>query len=296
MNRLSKKLTGLRSKLCAVKLPRTLTNFFGSSQRSEPFFHREYMAAFNIPQSRGINLEERGLNKVSDGVENHIPKHISVFSGVSHIVGSMVGTGIFRTVGSVQANVGSAGASIVIWLISGLLSLAGAICYVELGSTFPSSGGDQVYLTLMYGPLMGFMYAWMNIIAMFPGGLAVTAITLTEYLCDPLYMLIAKDSSNWDGSKTPLWIVKTVGCVVLVVMAGVNIWSLRLSTRVTDFFFFVKIGMLCLISVSGWISSLLAMGGERKGSLKSDLFNGTTSDPSQYALALYASLWAYGGW
>jgi amino acid transporter len=231
----------------------------------------------------------------SDDEQKKLPKHITVLSGISFIVNTIVSTGIFRTVGSVHVNVGSTGASILVWFASGLLSLFGAFCYVELGSRFPSSGGDQVYLTKMYGPVVGFLYVWINVIVMFPGGFAIETITISEYLCNSA-VTVSDDKDSLNQPQASPLILKAVGICFILITAGINIYSSRLSTQVTNFFLYFKVGMLCLVALSGFVYAFLNGGNEHGGSFNSDLFHGTQADPSQYALALYASLWAYGGW
>lgn len=71
--------------------------------------------------------------------------------------------------GVVVANTNSVGASLVVWLISGLLAWTGASSFAELGSAIPQNGGAQAYLSYAYGPMVSYLFAWTAIIALKPG-------------------------------------------------------------------------------------------------------------------------------
>jgi amino acid transporter len=265
---------------------------------------------FNLQNDEEEEIDEHLDTYVSPHT-SEIPKHLNVFSGIAVIVGNMVGTGIFRTVGTVHLHVGSVGVSLLIWIFAGLLSMCGALCYIELGSTFPHSGGDQVYLTEIYGSILGFLYTWVNVIAIRPGGIAITAITFAEYMCDSFENLSQHQNNitststhpeaipSHDSIKAPVWMVKIVGVLFVIAITWINIKSSRWSSKINNSLFFVKIAMLSFISITGWI--ILIKGHEFKktvanGSLNSNWFEGTENDPSKYALGFYAALWAYDGW
>ena len=71
--------------------------------------------------------------------------------------------------GIVVANTNSVGASIIVWVASGLLAWTGASSFAELGSAIPQDGGAQAYLSYAYGPLVSYLFAWTAIIALKPG-------------------------------------------------------------------------------------------------------------------------------
>ena len=84
--------------------------------------------------------------------------------GVSHasaiVVGTIIGSGIFLVPAEMMQAVGSAWLVYLAWIVGGVLSLAGAITYAELGAMKPQAGGEYVYIRDAYGPLPGFLYAW----------------------------------------------------------------------------------------------------------------------------------------
>jgi basic amino acid/polyamine antiporter, APA family len=101
---------------------------------------------------------------------SRVPAHLGLWDTVSIIVGIIVGVGIFSTPGKVFRSVDGPWAAIGVWTLGGVLSLVGALCYAELASTYPRSGGEYVYLTRAYGSGAGFLFAWAQLAIIRTGG------------------------------------------------------------------------------------------------------------------------------
>ena len=106
-------------------------------------------------------------SKVEDN-KVQLKKSISLTSACAIILGTIIGSGIFISPNSVLQDAGSPGVSLVIWLVSGLISLTGAICYTELGTIMQASGGDYEYINESYGSLLSFLYMWTMIFLCYP--------------------------------------------------------------------------------------------------------------------------------
>lgn len=87
-------------------------------------------------------------------------KELGLLEGVAIILGIVLGSGIFISPKGVIQEVDSVGFSLVVWVACGLLSMIGALCYAELGTTVPTSGGDYAYIYEAFGPLPAFLYLW----------------------------------------------------------------------------------------------------------------------------------------
>src|SRR5678815_2763232 len=85
---------------------------------------------------------------------------LRLFDATMIVAGSMIGSGIFIVSADITRNVGSAGWLVVVWLITGFMTLTAALSYGELSGMFPKAGGQYVYLKEAYNPLMGFLYGW----------------------------------------------------------------------------------------------------------------------------------------
>ena len=85
---------------------------------------------------------------------------LGLFDATMIVAGSMIGSGIFIVSADIARNVGSAGWLILVWLITGVMTLIAALSYGELSAMFPKAGGQYVYLKEAYNPLVGFLYGW----------------------------------------------------------------------------------------------------------------------------------------
>ncbi|MGB5635689.1 MAG: amino acid permease [Waterburya sp.] len=106
----------------------------------------------------------------------------NVIEASAVIVGIVVGVGIFKTPALVAANVGSESSFLLIWLLGGLISLMGALCYGELASAYPDAGGEYHYLTRSFGKEIALLFAWARLSVMQTGSIALLAFVFGDYL------------------------------------------------------------------------------------------------------------------
>ena len=104
------------------------------------------MSAAGQPQQQGAGGQPRPT--------------LTVFDAVAMIVGIVIGVGIFKAPSIVAGNVSGETAFIALWVVGGLISLVGALCYAELGSSHPNAGGEYYFLSKAYGDWLGFLFAW----------------------------------------------------------------------------------------------------------------------------------------
>jgi L-type amino acid transporter 8 len=112
---------------------------------------------------------------------------MTLLNGITVIVGSIIGSGIFITQKGVLQNTGSVNLSILIWIISGLFSLIGAYCYAELGCMITKTGADYAYIMQSFGPFVAFLRLWVECMIIRPCSQAIVAYTFATYVLKPVY-------------------------------------------------------------------------------------------------------------
>ncbi|KAK1138117.1 hypothetical protein K0M31_002602 [Melipona bicolor] len=210
-----------------------------------------------------------------------LKKELGLLDGVAIIVGIIVGAGIFVSPKGVLENSGSVGQALIVWIFSGVLSLIGALCYAELGTMIPKSGGDYAYINDAFGPLPAFLYLYVALFILVPTGNAITALTFAQYILQPV----------WHGCIPPYAAVRLLAAVITCLLTAINCYNVKWATRVQDIFTGTKIFALVIIMVAGfwW----LCLGHTENFRHPMD---GTNTQPGYVALAIYSGLFSYSGW
>ncbi|KAK6195042.1 hypothetical protein SNE40_000558 [Patella caerulea] len=206
---------------------------------------------------------------------------ITLLNGITVIVGSIIGSGIFVSPKGVIENCGSVGLSLIIWLLSGLYSMVGAHCYSELGTAIVKSGADYAYIFVTFGPVLAFLRIWVECVVVRPCTLTIVALTFAYYVIEPLF----PDCSQPDDA------VRILAALCIMVLTFVNAYDVKLSTRVQDIFTYAKVLALILIIITGFVQ----LG---RGQYEAFLnpFEHTEPDIGKISLAFYSGLFAYNGW
>ena len=106
---------------------------------------------------------------------------VTLFSASIIVIANMIGIGVFTTLGFQVASLHSPFAVLMLWFLGGVGAFCGALCYGELGSMMPRSGGEYNYLSNIYHPAIGFLSGWVSMVAGFAAPIALAAIALGEY-------------------------------------------------------------------------------------------------------------------
>ncbi|KAG0307953.1 hypothetical protein BGZ98_009337 [Dissophora globulifera] len=237
-----------------------------------------------------VHIIPLSTSEAIDRQRGDLQKNVTFSNGLTLVVGIIIGSGIFASPGPVLSYSKSVGVSLIIWFVSGLLAFAGSLCYAELGSAMPSSGGgEQAYLNHAFGSMPAFLFSWTSISLLKPAANAIICVVFAEYVVN----IVAQ--SAWDPSQ-PMrhWSNKLVGIACVLFLSGLNSISVSVGTRIQDIFTFMKIVTLLVISITGAV--VLA-----QKTLSSHNFDHAfdgESKPSlgDIALGLYSGLWAYDGW
>lgn len=204
---------------------------------------------------------------------------LGLWDAVSIMVGIVVGTAIFKSPTMVFQNVSGPWSAMGIWLLGGLLSLNGAMCYAELATTYPRSGGDYHYLTQAFGRWMGFLFGWAQLAVILTGSIAIMAYAFADYGL----RLLGQSAEN---SPLTLWL--TIGAIV--VLSVLNLLGVLFGKVVQNLLTVVKILGLGGLVIAGVLYAVLS--GDAGASSPPEI---SASQPA-WGLALVFVLYAYGGW
>ena len=123
------------------------------------------------------------LPKPAEGLQ----RKVGLLSGISLIVGTVIGSGIFASPRYVMENCGSVGLTLVVWALCGVLGTFGALCYAELGTAIPLSGAEYSYLYEAFGPLLAFLYSWTAVVVLKPSQVAIICLAFGAYVIEPIF-------------------------------------------------------------------------------------------------------------
>jgi APA family basic amino acid/polyamine antiporter len=192
--------------------------------------------------------------------------------------GTMIASAIFIVPSAITAGLGASVPSVLVWVLGGLVSMAGALCVAELGAAMPEAGGQYVYLQRAYGPVVGFLYGWGAFLVINTASIAAIAVGFATYL----------------GFFTPLdaFGVKLVAVASIVLLTVINCFGLRVGATTQNVLTSLKIGALVAIVVLGFGLS----GGSTANLMPAWPPGGAGALAAGIGPALVAVLWAYDGW
>jgi len=204
-------------------------------------------------------------------------RRLGLFSGTMMVIGGIIGAGIFLNPAIVAERVRTPFLTLAVWVLGGLIALAGAFCFGELGNRKPRAGGGYVYLRDAYGLLPAFLYGWALLLVMATGAIAAVAVTFARYLAVLLSL--------------PEAAILPVAIAAIALLSTVNYLGVKPGAVTQNIFTLLKLAALALLIGAGL---LLKMHGPTTASAPSPVA------PSNVILAVGAALvpvmFAIGGW
>ncbi len=221
---------------------------------------------------------------------------LSLLDSVLLLVSGIIGSSIFLTAKDIAGPLPNPKLFFLVWILGGVISLCACVAFAELGSMFPDSGGQYIYLREAYGDLVAFLYGWMLFAVANGGTIAALSVASAAYMGN-----IIPDISDKHVIFSAAGIVFTrahlVGLILIVVLTYVNVYGLRWGallqnistwTKFTAMAVFVLLGFT--IGKGHWSNfSAAAPGGVTMGLSPSQLI-------SALGVGLIAVFWAYDGW
>lgn len=213
----------------------------------------------------------------------HLVRQIGLGSGVAVVVGSTIGSGIFKSPSDIAGQLPGPLPMLAVWIVGGVCVLCGALAMGELGSAFPYSGGQYVFLREAYGRLAGFLYGWTQLILIIPAGNGALAIVFAQYA---LRLAGYQEGSPDFDQKTAI-----LAIAATVVTTAANVVGVKVGTGVQNLTTIAKSAGLLVLAALALLIALPRSGGHFAPAAPAGSFS-----MSAFGLALVSVLWVYDGW
>lgn len=202
-------------------------------------------------------------------------KKISVITATNLVIANMIGTGVFTSLGFQVAAINSDFALISLWLVGGVAALCGALCYAELATALPRSGGEYNYLSRIFHPSLGFLAGWISAVVGFPAPIALAALAFGKYV------------QVFTPGVSPV----LISLVVVWIITAIHLFGLRVEEMFQNWSTFLKVGLILGFIVAGFFVANpqqldLAPGADGLATLMSGPF----------AVSLVYVMYSYSGW
>jgi amino acid transporter len=212
---------------------------------------------------------------ISNSTNGRPRQQLTFYDALSIIIGIVIGAGIYETTPLIAKSIAQPVWLIGIWIIGGIISLVGALCYAELATTYPEEGGDYVFLTRAYGRKTGFLFAWAGFWLIKPANIGAIAFIFARYAQQVFPLQLG-------GNE---FIAYSIAAIVLLTILNINgvqtgkwIQNMLTLAKVLGLLMIIVIGLLFVVPVTETI---------RQESISQD---------TDIYLAMILVLFTYGGW
>lgn len=213
------------------------------------------------------------------------------------LVLTVIGTGVFLKTAPMAQLVGSPSKVLLAWLAAGILSLAGALTYAELGAMMPKAGGEYVFLREAYGDLPAFLFGWSSVMLIASGGLAAVSTALASFLASfvPLSAVFTIHDFHVLGQVVHwrLGIQQVVAVAVILLFSWVNSRGIEMGSRVQWAATVAKLGGIAIIVLGAFLLSRSGTWEHLKTPVTARI---APAGVGAFGAAMLAALWAYQGW
>ncbi|WP_319502174.1 amino acid permease [uncultured Draconibacterium sp.] len=223
-------------------------------------------------------------------LQKNLERRLGLFPVTNIVIANIIGAGIFTTTGYLMGFLQNPVVMLILWGIGGLIALCGAISFGELGAAFPEAGGEYVFISKLYSPMLGFLSGWLSLIVGFSAPIAASAIGFAKYFTWAFPQL-----QNWLMLNEILSVDNFSRCIAILVIVGFSFLHSRgivLGARVQNWLTLLK-----LLLVVGLIIAGLLLGEGSIQNVRSDIpFQFSFDNWKALGLSLMFIMFAYSGW
>lgn len=222
--------------------------------------------------------------------ENKLSRKLGLFPVTNIVIANIIGAGIFTTTGFIMDFLGNPILMLSLWFVGGIIAFCGAVAFGELGATFPEAGGEYIFISKLFNPLLGFLSGWLSLIVGFSAPIAASAIGFSEYFSLSLPSL--QTYIPFAGFLSPLLFKKLFAIALILVFTIIHSRGIVFGTRVQNVLTLLKVALIAGLIIVGFVFG--------QGSFQN--FKNTGGIEFSFAgwksigLSLMFVMFAYSGW
>ncbi len=226
-----------------------------------------------------------------DRTRGNLERRLGPFDSTMMMVGIVIGSGIFLTTGIMAQSLPSVSLLLLAWLAGGLITLAGAFLFAELGASMPEAGGLYVYLSEAYGPLTGFLYGWITFLVYMSGSVAGLAVAFAEYF-GHFFPFLSTNNYLFKTGWCSISRGQLVAVAAILLISAINYVGVAFGKLIQNIFTVIKIGTVISFVVLGFTIG--------KGSSIDFSINPMNFSLGQvltgFGIVMVAVFWTFDGW
>ena len=240
----------------------------------------------------------------TSGQQPSLVRGLSLLDSVLLLVSGIIGSSIFLTAKDIAGPLPNPTLFFLVWVLGGVISLCACVAFAELGSMYPDSGGQYIYLREAYGDLVAFLYGWMLFAVANGGTIAALSVASAAYAGN-IIPAISQEHVIFSLAGIPFTRAHAVGLALIAILTYVNVFGLRWGTLLQNVSTWTKFAAMAAFVVLGFAigkGHWSNFSAQSPGGLGHSLSDGLTMglSPGQLISALGVGLiavfWAYDGW
>ncbi len=230
-----------------------------------------------------------------DKKEKDFLKTLNLYDAIAILAGAMIGSGIFVVSSHMAQEVNNTSLLLLVWIVSGVMTMIGALSLGEFSASLPHAGGQYIYLKETWGKITGFLYGWSLFLVIQTGAIAAVAVAFAKFL-GGLCPNISSNVTLFYIYKLPVSSQQVIAIELIVLLTFINVFGVKLASKIQNF-----ISATNIIALTGIIVSGLFIG------LNTEVLTLNVSAPvntpefdinifSVIAIALVGGIFAFEGW
>ena len=221
---------------------------------------------------------------------SNLSRKLGLFPVTNIVIANIIGAGIFTTSGFVMDLIGNPLLMLSLWFVGGIIAFCGAIAFGELGATFPEAGGEYIFITKLFNPLLGFLSGWLSLIVGFSAPIAASAIGFSEYftLAIPSFQTFLQAN----GFLNPVLFKKLFSIIIILIFTLIHSRGIIFGAQVQNVLTLLKVVLISSVIIAGF-----TVGNGSFHHFHTDvLIRFSFSDLKSLGLSLMFVMFAYSGW